>query len=961
MFKLINSEKIKEIDSVVKMYEHKKTKARVMYIESEDTNKTFGIGFKTPSFDSTGVQHILEHSVLCGSRKFPLKDPFVELAKGSLNTFLNAMTYPDKTLYPISSQNDTDFRNLMDVYLDAVFFPNIYKTPYLLMQEGWRFDLEDIDAPLEYKGVVYNEMKGAFSSPEQLLFTRIDEGLFPNSPYQYESGGMPEDIIDLTYENYIAYHKKYYHPSNCYICLYGNIDIKETLHFIDKEYLSHFDYQEINSQIPMQPAFDKVVEKEYAYSVNEEKGNQLYLSYNFVIGESTDRQLMISFDILDYILLTTPASPLKKALIKEGIGEDVFGVFQTHLKQPIFSIVAKNVSADKEQRFYELVEENLNTLCKKGIPKDLIDGAMQVKEFNLHEGESKGYSKGLIYFIGGLKSWLYGKDPTDQFKYEKIFENLKQSKDNKYFEGLIKKYILDNKHCTKVKLYPEKNLDAKIEKATEDKLAKIKASLSKEQLEGYVKRTKDFKIFQETPDSEKDKMTIPILKKEELEIEPMYPNYKVIKKDKVDYIVTHTFTNQICYLNWYINLDDLDDEHLSYIGTLVGVLGKLDTKNYNYENLSSYIDQHLGGIDFYIKGIANVKQKGKNERNLLIKTKALTKHFSEQLAITKEILTTTKFDDLERLLEILKEIRSFINMALASDGHKVAISRLLSHFTPLQEFEEKVKGLDFYHFIEDIIDNWETKKEEFSLKLTETYKLLCNVKRITIGITIDKAEVDSTIEKIAADIKLLPKNAIKSHQKPFKEVPIQEGLVFNGTVNYVAQGYNFKKLGFEYTGSMLMLKTILSMDYLWNNVRVKNGAYGCFSDFRKSGNMFFVSYRDPNVAKTLDIYKKVVDYIKDINLTERQLVKYLIGTISTLDFPYTPSTEGDIAQLYCLSNTTKDDLAKVRGELFDTTNEILRSFAPILQAILDQNQYCVFGNKTSIEQNKDIFENIINI
>ncbi|OON96403.1 MAG: peptidase M16 [Candidatus Epulonipiscium fishelsonii] len=961
MFKLINSEKIKEIASVVKIYEHKKTKARVMYIENEDTNKTFGIGFKTPPFDSTGVQHILEHSVLCGSRKFPIKDPFVELAKGSLNTYLNAMTYPDKTLYPVSSQNDTDFRNLMDVYLDAVFFPNIYKTPYLLMQEGWRFDLEDIDAPLEYKGVVYNEMKGAFSSPEQFLLRKIEEGLFPNSPYKYESGGIPEDIVDLTYENYIEYHKKYYHPSNCYICLYGNVDIEETLSFIDKDYLSHFDYQEINSKIPMQPSFNKMIKEEHAYSVNEEKGNQLYLSYNFVVGESIDRKLIISFDILDYILLTTPASPLKKAIIKEGIGEDVFGVFQTHLKQPIFSIVAKNVAKDKEQRFYELVEKTLNMLYKEGIPKDLIDGAMQVKEFDLREGESKGYSKGLMYFIGSLKSWIYGKAPTDQLKYEQIFEELKQSKDQGYFEELIKKYILDNKHCTKVKLYPEKDLGAKIEKATKDKLAKIKASLSKEQLEQYVQQTKDFKIFQETPDSEKDKLTIPILKKEELEIEPMYPNYKVIKKYNMDYIVTSTFTNQICYLNWYVNLDDLDDEHLSYIGTLVGMLGKLDTKNYTYESLSSYIDQHLGGIDYYIKGIANVKQPGKNERNLLIKTKALTKYLDEQLAITKEILTTTKFDDFERLLEILKEMRSLMSMALAYDGHKVAISRLLSHFTSLQEFEEKVKGLDFYHFIEDIIDNWETKKEEFSLKLTETYKLLCNFERLTIGLTIDETEVDSTIEKIAKDIKLLPKSKIKSHQKQLKKTTIQEGLIFNGTVNYVAQGYNFKRLGFEYTGSMLMLKTILSMDYLWNNIRVKNGAYGCFSDFRKSGNMFFVSYRDPNIAKTLDIYKKVVNYIKNINLNERQIVQYLIGTISTLDFPYTPSTEGDIAQLYYLSSTKKEELATVRKELFNTTNETLRSFAPILQAILEQNQYCVFGNKTSIEQNKHLFEKIVNI
>ncbi|MGL4344461.1 MAG: insulinase family protein [Cellulosilyticaceae bacterium] len=952
---------VKEIDGTVYLYSHNQTKAKVLYIQNGDEHKSFGIGFRTPPPDSTGVPHIIEHSVLCGSRKFPLKDPFVELAKGSLNTYLNAMTYPDKTLYPISSQNDADFHNLMDVYLDAVFFPNIHHNPYLLMQEGWRYELESEDAPLEYKGVVYNEMKGAFSSPEEVGFRKIKESLFPDTIYSNESGGAPEFIPQLTAEDFLGFHKKYYHPSNAYICLYGDIDIAKELDFIDKEYLAHFDYQEIDSSIPLQQPFDKPISKVYPYSVSEEKDNQIYVSYNYVIGEVTDREHMVAMSILEYILLDTPASPLKKALIKEGIGEDVFGVFQTHLRQPIFTIMAKNVTKEQVPRFYEVVEKTLREIVAKGISKQLLNGAIQVKEFELKEADFKGYSKGLLYFINCMKSWLYEQSPLIYLQHEEIMEKLNHQKDSGYFEHLIETYLLNNTHAVKMQLVPKLDLDREMEENTITQLNNIKDKMSQEEIEKLIQRTLDFKAFQDTPDTEEARHTIPILKKEDLSRDVMFPRSEVREYGNHTYIVSPLFTNEIAYMNWFINLEGIADQYMPYLGMVVGMLGKLDTQQRSYEDLSMYLDENLGGLEYHIQAIKPLKSEQQYHRYFFVKSKALLSKINEQVGVVKEIIEQTCFEDENRVFEIIKEMKSMMEMSLSGEGHKVAAGRLLSHFSAAELFEEETKGLAFYHFVENIYKNWDEKKADILEDIKKAYGYLANEKRITVGLTVDEESVDSTIQVIAQTIDKLPSLPIEEMQYKFVPTPIQEGLIYPGNVNYVAMGYQFKELGYTYHGSMLMLKTILSMEYLWQNVRVKNGAYGCFADMRKSGVMYFVSYRDPNITQTLEIYRACSDFIENLNLSERELVQYLIGTISGMDFPYTPSTEGVNAQMYYLVGATKEDIEHTRHELFDTTNEKLRSFAPLIKACFEQNQYCVFGNTSSIEQNQDLFKQITKI
>lgn len=957
----INKTFIPEIDCTVHQYEHDKTKAKIIYFETDDKHKTFGISFRTPPPDSTGVPHIIEHSVLCGSRKYPLKDPFIELSKGSLNTYLNAMTYPDKTIYPISSENDRDFQNLMDVYLDAVFFPNIYANDMILMQEGWRYHIEDKQAPLAYKGVVYNEMKGAFSSAEEVAFRKIKEELFPDTIYNNESGGAPENIPDLTYEAFLDFHQTYYHPSNCYIGLYGAMAIDDVLQFIDASYLSQFDYQEVNSEIKEQPPFKAPKEVAYPYSVAEDKPNQHYMSYNTVVGETIDRQLMVEMGILEYVLLETPASPLKKALIQKGIGDDVFGAFQTHMKQPIFSVMAKNVNETKKEAFYTVIEEELRRLVKEGIDQKLLNGAIQVKEFELREGDFKGYSKGLLYYISAMKGWIYDQDPIVYLQYETILETIHKRKDTRHFEALIEKYLLNNPHTLKMTLEPKVNLDQEIEEAVQEKLDAIKASWDEKTLDKHIQKTLAFNAYQNTLDSEEAKKSIPLLKKEELETQMKYPRYEVRKNKGRDYIVTPIFTNQIAYLNWYIDLEGIENKYMPYLGMIVGMLTKLNTKNYDYETLSMALDEHLGSISFHIQAMHNIDQPEAFKKMFVVSSKALCHKIDEQVELMREIIVDTDFTSSERIYEILKEMKSMMEMNISGEGHKIAYGRLLSGFSPVEAFEEEVKGLTFYHHVCDLVERWNDTKEQIILDLQTAYQFLNNKSRYQVGLTVDEKEVPQVIQKVEDTLETMHTQKITPLENKFIPCEVKEGLVYPGNVNYVAMGYNFKKLGYQYHGGLNMLKSILGMDYLWNEVRVKNGAYGCFSDFRKSGNMFFVSYRDPNVEETLKVYQDVADYVANMELSERELLQYLIGTISSLDFPYTPSTEGRSGQMYYLTQTKKEELQQMRDEIFATDNAILRSFAPMLRAVTQQGWYCIFGNGKSIEKNKQLFTKITKV
>ncbi len=962
-FFLIKEEFVEEINAVVRMMEHEKSGARLMHILNDDNNKTFSIAFRTPPNDDTGLPHILEHSVLCGSRKFPVKEPFVELAKGSLNTYLNAMTYSDKTVYPIASQNDQDFMNLMDVYLDAVFYPSIYNNPMILKQEGWNYKLTDGADEIEYQGVVYNEMKGAFSSPEGVLFRKVKESLFPDTTYNFESGGDPVAIPELTQEQFLDFHTKYYHPSNSYICLYGDGDIDEHLKLINEDYLCNFDRLEVDSKIEIQAPFKAMKEIQLAYPIaeGENQDDKTYFALNFVIGDAHDTQLVMAMDILEDLLLDTPAAPLKKALIDAEIGQDVFGSYNTSLQQPVFSIVVKNSSPDKKEAFYKIVMDTLKGLVKDGIDKKLIEGAVNSLEFDLREADFGGHSKGLLYATESLKSWLYDGEPLAYLKFEEDLKIIKGALTSTYLEEIIQTNILDNKHSTLITMEPKAGLGKESSLALKEKLANYKATLSEDEIKALILGTNKLQEMQVTPDQEENLEKIPTLALSDLETKVDLADYEINTENNIDFIFTPQTTNQIAYINLYYDLRGLEAESIPYIGLLGALLGKLNTKNYSYEELNNKIDIYTGGIRVGTIAQNDMRNPGQYQPKLIVKGKVLYSKASYLSDLIKEIMLNTEFTQENRILEIIREMKSRMEMSISSSGHQVAFNRLSSYFSQKGYYEEQLKGLSFYNFICDLEKNFPSKKEDLIKKLQDTFKILNNKERMSVGLTCEKEEYDAIRDTILTIPAAMEGATFETTIPTFDLEKKNEALLAPFDVQYVAKGYNFKELGYEHSGSMDVLKSILSLDYLWNKVRVQNGAYGCFVDFARNGMMFFVSYRDPNVAKTLQAYDDAAAYTETFAVSERDMVKYIIGTVSKLDFPLTANGKGERNQSMVLSGLSKERLQQERDEILNTSQEMIRALAPIIKDCMAQNYVCAIGSHEKLEEDKGLFEHSIEV
>ncbi len=962
-FVLKKQEQIEEINAQANVFEHEKTGAKLLYIKNDDTNKVFSIGFKTPPDDSTGVMHILEHSVLCGSKKFPTKEPFVELVKGSLNTFLNAMTFTDKTIYPIASQNSKDFFNLMEVYLDAVFYPNIYKTKEILMQEGWHHELENIEDKLTYKGVVYNEMKGAFSSPEGILMRKVQETLFPDNCYSNESGGDPKYIPDLTYEQFIETHKKYYHPSNSYIFLYGDCDAEKAMKFISEEYLNNFDKKEIDTDIAVQKPYNEMKEFTYSYSISEEddEKEKAFLALNYVAGRSTDEEVYMDLNLLEYILLGAEGAPLKKAIIDSGIGKDVFGSFDAGILQPVFSIITKNSEAEKAEEFKKLVRSTLEEIVKTGIDKKLIEGCINAFEFRLREADTGGYPKGLVYYMNAMDSWLYGGDPLMHIKYENQIQNVKKALTTDHFEQLIQKYLLDNTHASLLVLKPEKGLADREEAELQEKLDKYKESLSKEELQAIVDETESLILRQSTPDSPELLETIPLLSLDDIDKNVEDLDIEETKFEDITILKHNVFTSNIAYLNFMFYAKCVKEEDIPYFSLLGNLLGKLDTKTYDYKELSNEILINTGDLYFRNQVYGNDKDAGKYYPFMEVHSKVMDDKLNKSMELMADIIENSLFEDNKRIREIIRELISRIEMIIMQSGHQVAVGRAASYFSPSAAYMEKISGYDYYKFLKDIETNFDQKIEELKSKLVNLQKTVFNKNNLTVFITGEEKELEALKANINKVMNILPTEKVENNEYKFEEVAKNEGLMTSSNVQYVAKGYNFKKLGFDYKGSLLVLKTILGYDYLWNRVRVKGGAYGAMTTIARTGNMAFVSYRDPNLAETLKAYDEAPSFIKDFDVSDREMTKYIIGTVSNLEGPLTPAAKGDKALGMYVRGITKEDRQREREEVLSTTVKDIQSYSKTIEEVMKKDFICVVGNEKKIKENKDLFNNLINV
>lgn len=962
-FKFLKEEKLEEINSTARLFLHVKSGAKLLKLQSDDNNKVFSITFRTPPENSKGIPHIMEHSVLCGSRKFKTKEPFIDLAKGSLNTFLNAFTFPDKTMYPVASRNEKDFFNLMDVYLDSVFYPNIYNNHNTLKQEGWHYELDDEAGEISYKGVVYNEMKGAFSAPESVLIRKIQESLFPDTQYGVESGGDPDVIPDITEKEFLDFHKKYYSPSNSYIFLYGDGDIEKELEFIDKNYLNAFDEIHVDSQIQIQSSFTKRKEFTFDYptSPDEDTASKNFLSLNFVTGRSTDDELYLAMEILEYMLLENSAAPLKKALLDADLGKDVFGIYDNSILQPLFSIVVKNANENEKEKFNKIIQDTLSNLVDNGIDKKLIEASINIKEFQMREADLKGFPKGLYYSMKCMDSWLYDDEPTKHLKYEESLAKIKTALTTNYFENLIKKYILNNNHSTLIELVPVKGLSEAKDELLKDKLAKYKASLSKEKLIELVEENKSLKKMQSEPDTAENIKTIPSLKLSDIEVKAEILPLEVKAENNIKVLSHDVFTNKIAYISLYFDTKCVEQERLSYASLLSYVLGKVSTVKYKYEDLSNEVNINTGGIGYSCRSYDFNNDCENFAGKFIVKSKTLISKLPKTADLIGEILGYTKFDDDKRLKEIIQELKSGLEMKIFQEGHMVTCKRLFSYFSASGMYNEFVSGLEFYKFIANLEKNFTQLCSEIKSNLLQVAGVILNRNNLTVSITCDKEDYTKFTDALNIISDSLTDDEVIEKEYKFNDEAKNEGWTTPNGVQYVAKGFNFVKLGYSFTGSLHVLKTVLSLDYLWNNVRVLGGAYGGFAVFRRNGNVFLGSYRDPNLDKTLKIYDETENYLKSFNVDNVEMTKYIIGTISGMDVPLTPSMVGESSDENYLRNITDEDVQREREEILNTKTPDISNYSKLLSDVMKKDYYCVLGSDAKIKESKDLFKTLISV
>lgn len=950
-FERIDGRDIPELKTRAVLFHHVKTGAELLSLENEDENKVFGITFRTPPKDSTGVPHILEHAVLCGSRKYPVKEPFVELLKGSLHTFLNAMTYPDKTCYPVASQNVKDFYNLIDVYLDAVFYPKI--TQPIFQQEGWHFEIGDEKHLLTYKGVVFNEMKGAYSSPDSLLAEYSQQSLFPDNTYGFDSGGDPVEIPNLTYEQFLAFHRKYYHPSNARIYFYGDDRPEERLKLVD-EFLKGFEAIEVDSTISLQPPLDQPrrFTRPFAVGSDDDRGMKAMMTVNWLIGETTDTELNMAFEILEYILLGMPGSPLRKALIDSDLGEDLAGGgLGNELRQMVFSTGLKGIDIKNADKIEALILKTLEDLSQKGIDPKTVEAALNTIEFALRENNTGHFPRGLAIMLRALNTWLHEEDPLALIAFEGPLEAVKSklSSNQSFFEEMISRFFLNNPHRTTLILKPDPQLSEKTEAEERKRLDNLREAMDTAHLEEIRATMASLKRMQETPDPPEALANIPSLKLTDLDkTDKKIP--LTTSEFKGNQIYFHDiFTNRIAYLDLGFNLHTLPQKYLPYVRLFGRALLEMGTEKEDYVTLTQRISRKTGGINPTLFG-SSVKDKGKGALWLFLRGKAMESTVKDLLNILREVVLGVRLDNRERFRQIVLEAKARQERMLVPAGHQVVNSRLRAHFSEADWAAEQMKGLSYYFFLcklaQAIDEDWPGVLRD----LEAVKQTLTNRNTMLINVTTDEkgwSSMQTLAYEFLDALPALPINMVEWTP----EFPTEfEGMTIPSQVNYVGKGVNIYPLGYRFHGSAHVITRHIRNVWLWEKVRLQGGAYGAFCQFdRLSGVLSFVSYRDPNLIKTLEAFDLSAAFLKDLNLTEGELVKGIIGTIGDIDQYRLPDAKGFVSMTRQLSGVTDKERQIIREEVLNTSPSDFHDFVGILEAVKSKGLVKVLGSQSAIE------------
>jgi presequence protease len=957
-YKLIEKRFVKEVNADCYLFEHIKSGAHVLKIAANDPNKTFSIAFRTTPESDAGTPHIMEHSVLNGSKNFPVKSPFDVLSKGSLNTFLNAITYDDFTIYPVASMNNADYFNLMHVYLDAVFNPLIYSDRRIFMQEGWHYELTDKKNPLEYKGVVYNEMKGFYSNPESEMWYRIQQNLFPGNGYRFSSGGYPTAMPSLTYEDFIAFHKKNYHPCNSYIYLYGDADLGKELEFIDKEYLSKYNKTEVPAgPLPDDP-FKTVKDVTAFYPVIEgaPTDHQTYLAMNWVIGSGSDPATVMALNVLSDVLVNQESAPVRKALQEAGIGKDVYATSNTML-QNIFSIVVQNANAADKEKFREVIYKTLEKVCSDKIDRETLEGSLNRMEFRLREGNDA--QKGLTYNLRSIYCWLYAGNPFPSLEYEKQITKVKESLSNAYFEDIIKKNMINNPFGLVIAVEPKPGLEKEASDKITKELADHKQKMTQAEIDTMVKTTGNLISYQQREDSPEAIATIPLLKLSDIKPEAAWYEATARQLAGVTQLFYNEFTNNIVYMNFWFDLRAIPEDKIPYAALLAELLGKMDAGDYTYERLDKALNINTGGYSNLVVHYL----PGNTDNNLLpefrVTMKTSVEKLDTALKLLSEIINHTKLENKDRLYELLKRHQSQLEASKNQNGYGVAATRLESYYSRRGVFSEKSKGLDYYWFVTNLTNDFNANPDKVIADLKNVYDVLFNKNNMTAGTTCSEPDFKTysgMFESFAG--KFLNKPA-PLNSWALTPADKNEGILTASKVQYVLQGFDFRKLGLIWDGKWNVLSQIISTDWLQTQIRVIGGAYGGWSSIGKDGTISFASYRDPNLKETLDNFKATVDYLKNFEADSTAMTRYIIGTIAGLDYPLTPSQKGDMAFRYYFEKTSREEIQSDRNAVLATTAHDIRNMSDEIGKILDQHVICVYGNDEKLKSNKTLFKNLV--
>jgi Zn-dependent M16 (insulinase) family peptidase len=959
-YKLISKKFVKEVNAEVYYFEHIKSGAHVVKFVVDDANKTFGVGFRTEPNSDCGTSHILEHSVLNGSKNFPVKSPFTEMGKTSLNTFLNAFTSSDWTFYPVASMNEKDYFNLMTVYLDAVFFPLIKTEPRIFMQEGWHYELEDKDSPIVIKGVVYNEMKGAYSSPQREMSYQIGKNLFPDNGYGKSSGGYPQAIPELTYEDFIAYYEKNYHPSNSCIFVYGNADMKKELELIDKQYLSYFDKIEVDNEIKLQEPFTefKKVEAPYASLEGVPTENQTFISLNWVYGLGTDQKLSWALSILSDVLVNQEAGPVRLALQEAGIGQNMYSYAGMN-QQNGFNITIQNANPEDADKAKEIILNKMKEVAEQGIDRSSVEAFVNRIEFHLREGDDA--QKGLSAMLQSYQNWMFTKDPYAGLQWEKQLADTKKAIEENYLEQVLNEAIINNNFGLMMVMVPKPGMEREINEQTTKKLAEYKASLSEEEIEKLIADTKDLIAYQQKENTEEELAVLPKLGREDLN--PKADWYEAEERNIADIKVVHfeNFTNGIVYVKLMYDLRVIPNELIPYAQLLGDILGLMGTENYSFGDLEKEINKNTGGVQTYITTYKQDRDDNKLLPKFVLESKAVPSKIDKMFELGNEVLYKTNLADKDRLKTILTRNLAQTESNVKRNGLGYAMTRSNSYFSNSGMFSELTRGLEYYWFLAKLVTNFDTNSDMIVDNLKKTADLLFTRNNLILASSCDKADY-SNLEKAFTNFAAnLPEKESTIVDWNFDLTKKNEALISSSKVQYVVQSYNYKKLGYDWDARMSVLSSILSGEYLQNTVRVIGGAYGGFSGISSDGNFYFASYRDPNLKETLDNYAGAVKYVESFEANEAKMLGYIIGTISNYDYPETASSKANTAFNRYFTNATAAERQADRDAILSTTDENIRSFSKMIEDVLKQNNICVYGSEEKINANKNLFGGFINV